>query len=52
MRRLADAARDLVRDVTEITTGAPVMEQSTTRMSSRSEPLPDTPTESRATQAA
>ena len=52
MRRLADAARNLVRKVTEVTTVAPVTEQSTTRMSSRSEPLPDTPTESRATQAA
>ncbi|WP_286692972.1 MULTISPECIES: hypothetical protein [unclassified Brevundimonas] len=52
MRRLADAARNLVRDVTEVTTVAPVTEQSTTRMSSRSEPLPDAPTESRATQAA
>jgi len=52
MRRLADMARDLVRDVTEVTTGAPVTEQSTTRMSNRTDPLPDTPTESRATQAA
>lgn len=52
MRRLADAARELVRDVTEVTTVAPVTEQSTTRMSSRSDPLPAAPTESRATQAA
>ncbi|WP_292156549.1 hypothetical protein [Brevundimonas sp.] len=52
MRRLAEAARDLVRDVTEVTTTAPVTEQATTRMSSRSVPLPDAPTESRATQAA
>lgn len=52
MRRLADAARELVRDVTEVTTVAPVTEQATTRMSSRSDPLPASPTESRATQAA
>jgi hypothetical protein len=52
MRRLADAARELVRDVTEVTTVAPVTEQATTRMSSRSDPLPAAPTESRATQAA
>jgi hypothetical protein len=52
MRRLAEAARDLVRDVAEVTAAAPVTDQPTTRISSRSEPLPDAPTESRATQAA
>lgn len=52
MRRLAELARDLVRDVTETTTVAPVTEQATTRMSGRTEPLPDAPAESRATQAA
>lgn len=56
MRRLADAARDLVRDVTEVTTAAPVTEQRTTPISGRATPLadaaPESRTESRATHAA
>ncbi|MFW2342084.1 hypothetical protein [Brevundimonas sp.] len=52
MRRLAEAAQDIVRDVTEVTTVAPVTEQSTTRISGRTDPIPEPRTESRATQAA
>lgn len=56
MSRLARSARDLLRDVTEVTTAAPAPEQLTTPISGRATPLADSAsesrTESRATHAA
>ncbi|WP_245157891.1 hypothetical protein [Brevundimonas sp. A19_0] len=52
MRRLAERARELTREVTEVPGSAPTTEQVTTPISGRARPLPDTATESRATHAA
>ena len=52
MRRLAEAAGALVRDVTEVAVGTTVTEQPTMPISGRTDPIPQPLTESRAPHAA